>query len=86
MVDRKLTRLSILILSEDSASDGYETLVAIVKKMLRLIMPDIQTQLIAFDPNNDRAARGVFANRWKSKEKRALRQNPWVPDRKRKSL
>jgi len=61
--------LSILILSEDGASDSHLTIVAIAKKMLRLVDAHCDTQpaKIRFEPLSDKeAGSAVKANLWMS--------------------
>lgn len=58
---------SVLVLTEDSGGDGHATILAVVKRMLRLIVPDYQTHRLGFEPKDDRAQRAVQGTGWKSK-------------------
>jgi hypothetical protein len=62
--------LSILILTEDSAADAHETITALVKKMLQLLVPGCQTHRVDFEPQGENAARAMHGNRWKSRNPR----------------
>jgi hypothetical protein len=57
-------------LTEDSADDAHETLSALVKKMLQLVVPACQTQRIRFEPQGEGAARAMRGNLWKSRSPR----------------
>lgn len=60
------TCLSILLLTEDSAADAHDTLAALAKRMLQIIVPQCGTHRIDFRPANDDAKRIMRANFWKS--------------------
>jgi hypothetical protein len=50
---------SLLILTEDGASTGHATVVAVVKRMLQLLVPDCQTHRIGIEPRDEQAQRAV---------------------------
>jgi len=56
---------SLLVLTEDSGRDGHATIVAIVKRMLQLVVPDYQTHRLGFEPKNEDAQRAVRGTGWK---------------------
>ena len=68
------TCLSILLLTEDSAEDAHDTLAALAKRMLQLIVPQCGTHRIDFRPANDDAKRIMRANFWKSEKPRDHRK------------
>lgn len=70
MVSRDAIRLSILLLTEDSAEDSHETITALVKKMLDLIVSGVGTHRVEFEPQNTLARQGMRGNLWKSKNPR----------------
>ncbi|MFT3775107.1 MAG: hypothetical protein QM820_57910 [Minicystis sp.] len=57
---------SLLVLTEDSAGDGHATVVAVVKRMLQLIVPDYQTHRIGFEPKDEASQQGVRGTGWKN--------------------
>jgi hypothetical protein len=57
---------SLLILTEDGAATGHATIVEVVKRMLRLIVPDYQTHRLGFEPKDEQAQRAVQGTRWKN--------------------
>lgn len=57
---------SLLILTEDSGRDGHETIVHVVKRMLKLIEPSLRTNRLGIEPRDDAAQRCVNGTRWKS--------------------
>jgi hypothetical protein len=57
---------SLLVLTEDSAGDGHATIVAVVKRMLQLVVPDYQTHRIGFEPKDEAAQRAVQGTGWKN--------------------
>jgi hypothetical protein len=66
-----VARCSFLVLGEDSADDAHLTLVALAKKMLRLVDPYHDDQLIRFEPPDNPSVRAALrGNLWKSKEPR----------------
>ncbi|WP_437652467.1 hypothetical protein [Sorangium sp. So ce1182] len=67
MVTGERTRLSILVLTEDSAEGSCETVAALVKKMVLLVDPACRTHLIAFEPQGDQEQRAMRGNLWKSR-------------------
>jgi hypothetical protein len=67
MVTRERPRLSLLVLTEDSASEAHETLVALAKKMLLLLDPACGTHLVGFEPQGDQARKVMHGNLWKSR-------------------
>lgn len=58
--------LSILVLTEDSAVEGCETILAIVKKMLFLADGYVRTHRIRLEPQDADAKRAMRGNLWKS--------------------
>ncbi|WNG21594.1 hypothetical protein [Cystobacter fuscus] len=59
--------LSVMVLTEDSGADAYDTVRALVKEMLKLLVPAVQTHRIDFKPLADEnARRAMHANLWKS--------------------
>jgi hypothetical protein len=66
---------SILLLTEDSAKDAHDTLAALAKKMLQILVPECGTHLIDFRPANDDAKRAMHANLWKSENPKDHRKN-----------
>ncbi|MFS8070928.1 MAG: hypothetical protein ACMG6S_31560 [Byssovorax sp.] len=56
---------SLLVLTEDGAATGHATIVAIVKRMLQLVVPDYQTHRIGFEPKDERAQGAVQGTGWK---------------------
>jgi hypothetical protein len=69
-VSRGAIQLSILILTEDSAKDSHETITALAKKMLDLVVPRCGTHRIEFEPQNALARQAMRGNLWKSKNPR----------------
>ena len=61
---------SLLVLTEDSGDDGHATIVAVMKRMLQLLVPDCQTQMIGFEPKDEQAQRAVQGTGWKSSDPR----------------
>lgn len=61
----KVARCSFLVLGEDSAGDAHETLVALAKKIFRLVDDSYDWQQIRFEPPEVKAA--LRGNLWKSK-------------------
>ena len=60
-------RPSVMVLTEDSSTDAYNTVLALVKEMLKLLVPPVQTHRIDFTPLKDTNARqAMHANLWKS--------------------
>jgi hypothetical protein len=57
---------SLLVLTEDSAGEGHGTIVAVVKRMLQLVVPDYQTHRIGFEPKDEAAQRAVQGTGWKN--------------------
>lgn len=66
--------LSLLVLTEDSAQDAHDTLVALAKKMLQLLVPSCRTHLVDFHPANEEARRAVQGTAWKIKPPATQRQ------------
>ncbi len=64
--------LSILIWSEDHASDAHETVFAVAKKMLTLVDSRCQTNRIEPEPLDTEAARALKGAGWKSTNRRDL--------------
>lgn len=65
---------SVLVLSEDSASDSADTLAALFRRMLGVIDPDCQAHLIEFEPlQSTEARRAMRANFWRSTNPRDQR-------------
>lgn len=62
---------TILILSEDGATEAHATVRALARRMLRLIEPGYREQDVDFLPLHDELARqSVLGNRWDSREPR----------------
>jgi hypothetical protein len=62
-------RCSFLVLGEDSAGDAHLTLVALAKKILRLVDPYHDDQHIRFEPPEGAGVRAALrGNLWKSKK------------------
>ena len=59
---------SLLIITEDSGADGHATIVAVVKRMLQLVVPDYQTHRLGFEPKDAQAQRALQGTGWKSKD------------------
>lgn len=59
--------LSVFVLTEDSAANAHETLVALLKRTFTLICPGVGTHLVAFEPADPEARLAVQANAWKSR-------------------
>ncbi len=57
---------SILVLTEDSGDDGHATIVAVLKRMLRVLDTRCQTHHLDFEPKNEQAQRAIRGPRWKS--------------------
>jgi hypothetical protein len=66
-VKREAPRLSFLILTEDSAMNACEPLEALVKRMLLLVDPAVQTHRIKFEPRDEAARLAMRGTSWKSK-------------------
>jgi hypothetical protein len=62
---------SLLIITEDSGAEGHATIVAVVKRMLQLIVPDYQTHRLGFEPKDAQAQRALQGTGWKSKDPRS---------------
>lgn len=62
--------LSILVLGEDTGKDAPEALRKLVRTMLRLVEPNVQTHRVLFSPVDQQAAPALRANTWKSKKPR----------------
>jgi hypothetical protein len=63
----KVARCSFLVLGEDSAGDAHETLVALAKKIFRLVDDSYDWQQIRFEPPESPGARAALrGNLWKS--------------------
>ena len=73
-MNRNIHCLSLLILTEDGASDSHGTITAVVKKMLRIVDRSTQTHRIEFEPQGDNAKLAMVANHWKSRNPRDLRK------------
>ena len=59
--------LSMMVLTEDSGSDAYDTVLALGKEMLKLLVPAVRTNRIDFKPLEEESARrAMHANLWKS--------------------
>jgi len=65
-VKRDAPRLSFLILSEDSAPDACKPIEALVKRMLLLVDPVVQTQRIEFEPRSEEALLAMQGTNWKA--------------------
>lgn len=61
---------SLLVLTEDSGRDAHATVVAVLKRMLRLVVDDCQTHRVGFEPRDEAAQRALRGPRWKSTEPR----------------
>jgi hypothetical protein len=61
---------SLLILTEDGAPTAHATVVAVVKRMLQLLVPDCQTHRIGFEPRDEPAQRAVQGTGWKDETPR----------------
>jgi hypothetical protein len=60
--------LSILVLTEDSASDAFATVKLLAKHLLQIVDSRIEVQHIDFEPATDEhARRACIANIWRSK-------------------
>lgn len=58
---------SVMVLTEDSGAGAYDTVRALAKEMLKLLVPGVQTHRINFTPLADEnARRAMHANLWKS--------------------
>ncbi|WP_309892543.1 hypothetical protein [Archangium sp.] len=56
-----------MVLTEDSGAGAYDTVHALAKEMLKLLVPGVQTHRIDFKPLEDEnARRAMHANLWKS--------------------
>lgn len=64
--------LSILVWSEDRASDAHDTVGALAKKMLTLIDPACRTNRVELEPLNTEAASALKGAGWKSTSARDL--------------
>ncbi len=59
--------LSVMVLTEDSGAGAYDTVHALAKEMLKLLVTGVQTHRIDFKPLEDESARrAMHANLWKS--------------------
>jgi hypothetical protein len=70
VVSHEPPRLSLLVLTEDSAADAHHVIVALVRKMLRLLDAACRTHLMAFRPANDQSRNAMRGNLWKSRSPR----------------
>lgn len=67
MVSGRSKVLSVMVLTEDAAKDAYDTVRALAREMLKLLVPSVQTDRISFKPLEDEnARRAMHANLWKS--------------------
>ena len=67
----KVARCSFLVLGEDSARDAHETLVALARKMFRLVDDSYDWQQIRFEPPESPGAKAALrGNLWKSENPR----------------
>ena len=67
----KVARCSFLVLGEDSAADSHLTLVALAKKMFRLVDDSYDWQRIRFEPPESPGAKAALrGNLWKSENPR----------------
>jgi hypothetical protein len=57
---------SLLIITEDSGADAHATIIAVVKRMLQLVVPDYQTHRLGFDPKDAQAQNALQGTGWKS--------------------
>jgi len=58
---------SVMVLTEDSGAGAHDTVRALAKEMLKLLVPGVQTHRINFKPLDDEnARRAMHANPWKS--------------------
>jgi hypothetical protein len=56
-----------MVLTEDSSKESFDTVRALAREMLKLLVPRVQTDRIGFKPLEDESARrAVQANLWKS--------------------
>lgn len=63
-----MKRCSFLVLGEDSAGDAHATLVALAKKLLRLIDPYHDSDEVRFEPPEGASVRAALrGNLWKSR-------------------
>ncbi|MET0403324.1 MAG: hypothetical protein ABW123_13010 [Cystobacter sp.] len=59
--------LSVMVLTEDSGSDAYDTVQGLVREMLKLLVPSVRMNRVDFKPLADEGARRAMqANYWKS--------------------
>lgn len=59
--------LSVMVLTEDSGADAYDTVRALVKEMLKLLVPAVWTHRIDFKPLEDERARlAMRGTTWQS--------------------
>jgi septum formation topological specificity factor MinE len=73
VVNRRAPCLSILLLTEDSGSDAFDTFQRLVKELLKQVDEYVQTQpdKITFEPvRNKEALQALHANMWKSTQPR----------------
>jgi hypothetical protein len=67
-----------MVLTEDSGASAHDTVHALVKEMLKLLVPEVQTHRVDFKPLEDESARRAMqANKWKSRnrlDERDIRQ------------
>lgn len=61
---------SLLVLTEDSGADGHATIIALLKRMLRLIAPEYQSHRLGVEPRDEAAQRAVRGTGWKSADPR----------------
>lgn len=60
---------SLLVITEDSGADGHATILAVVKRMLQLVVPDYQTHRLGFEPKDPQAQAALQGTGWKNKSK-----------------
>ena len=59
--------LSVMVLTEDSGAGAHDTVRALAKEMLKLLVPGVRTHRIDFKPLEDESARrAMHGNLWKS--------------------
>lgn len=59
-------RLTVVVLTEDTAKDAHATMESILRATLRLLAPGARLDLVRFEPAQEHAHRAVRANHWKS--------------------
>lgn len=67
-------RLSILLLTEDSGKHGFDTIKALLEKMLFLVDPAHDPSRVRYDPATTEARAGMHFNAWKSRKPRDQRK------------